>query len=217
MWGVGWLASDSIPDATYVITNAEIEHYTDEAERTLAEFGVTTDELIVVVSLGHEAAQLAPFERAALRMGAVAANADGVPGDAFRLSLYLQHFAPALVVGLNAELVQGLDKFPDAVEALRQTTVLARPAAAKLLAERGLDVYEFLLLGPAVAVECRLRAGAHLNADSWTPSVTDGGLVVESVRDGRRVATEMRGFVLRDPCACGRPDPRIFLDRSASA
>jgi hypothetical protein len=85
--------------------------------------------------------------------------------------------------------------------------------------EAGLSPHTMMFIGPAVAVECRHRVGAHLDGAEWRVDERDGELRITNLarRALRSVErpTGVQGHVIADPCACGRTGPRVMTTASS--
>ena len=62
----------------------------------------------------------------------------------------------------------------------RVPVIVARPDAAGLLAGAGAQPFIVARVGPALAVECPHRAGAHLNGAEWTLAERGGELFIST-------------------------------------
>jgi len=93
--------------------------------------------------------------------------------------------------------------------------ILAHADALPVLTAAGLRPGLIALLGPALALECPQRAGAHVNGAEWLVEGTGDGLVLKTVgqraHQARRVPLGIAGSVVSGPCPCGSPDPRVLL------
>jgi hypothetical protein len=92
--------------------------------------------------------------------------------------------------------------------------VWAWPGAYEsLLGKPGLNVYRCLELGPAIAVECSVGAGAHVDRFEWHVEELDGEVTLSSRLERCEVfehyRTGIKGKVIHGVCRCGNPDPRI--------
>jgi hypothetical protein len=70
-------------------------------------------------------------------------------------------------------------------------------------------------VGPALALECPERSGAHVNGAEWRLGDRDGQLFVAA---GERRTSPLpetplgiAGRVLTSRCGCGSEDPRVLL------
>jgi hypothetical protein len=214
LWGIGWYPSADGPQP-YEATPVEMVRHEDGARVQLQRFGVVHDDILLFTGRASEAVQFAPWEQAANQLGAAYTVVDGYRSDAQRLLAYLGQFSPRAVLGLVDELVAGLSDQANVAEVLATVPVVAaRPLARARLAEHGVDALLWLHAGPAVAVECLARAGAHVDV-RWAPAIDNGELVVHGQPDqllSARIATGLPARLLTTPCDCGSVDPRIVLD-----
>jgi hypothetical protein len=142
--------------------------------------------------------------------------AEAMGWDHRRTSVFLRSLRPRAVVGLSAETVEALAASVDLAEAFASTpVVLARPDAAESLRRAGIPAAVISPLGPALAVECPERCGAHVSAAQWRVAERDGKLTVASqpARADRLPETVLpvRGRVVNGLCGCGSSDPRVFF------
>jgi hypothetical protein len=142
--------------------------------------------------------------------------AEAMGWDHRRTSVFLRALRPRAVVGLSAATVEALSASVDPLEAFAHTPiVLARPDAAELLRRAGVPAAVICPVGPALAVECPERCGAHVGAAAWRVGERDGRLTVASA-PGRGAALPetvlaIAGRVVNGRCACGSSDPRVFF------
>ncbi len=70
-------------------------------------------------------------------------------------------------------------------------------------------------VGPALALECPERGGAHVNAAEWRVGVRDGQLSVAAGEERTSLLPEtplgIAGRVTTGRCACGSEDPRVHF------
>ncbi len=158
-----------------------------------------------------------PFHDALGRVGGICSAADATNFDAPRTAKLVRQLHPRAVVGVNADVLDGLEQEGfELVDAFAGVPVLgAHPGAVARLRAAGLTPRVWAFLGPAVAVECEPGAGAHVDEAVWSVD-EDGGEVVVAPRGERaigagRYRTGARGVIVRDRCACGRSDPRVRL------
>jgi hypothetical protein len=215
LWGIGWYPSPGGLQP-YEATAAELERHEEIALTSLRDAGVTRDDIVLFAGRSSEAVQFAPWERASNRLGAAFTVVDGYRVDTQRLLAYLDQFSLNAVLGLPDALAAGVAEQVDLAAILGRVPVLAaRPHARARLAAAGVEARLWLHGGPAVAVECGARAGAHIDP-RWRPAAEDGELVVHASEDQRlapRVATGLRASILSDRCSCGNSSPRVVLDR----
>jgi hypothetical protein len=119
------------------------------------------------------------------------------------------------VIGINVDVLDGLDDLGHSYDSVfgRTPVLSARAGAYERLRDGGLSPRWWLDLGPAIAVECNARAGAHVDADEWSVE-EDGGVILVSARNSRaatvdRLRTDVEGEIVIEECACGRTDPRV--------
>jgi hypothetical protein len=142
--------------------------------------------------------------------------AEAMGWDHRRTSVFHRELHPHAVIGLSAETLEGLSGTTDVGEMFRATpVVLARPAAVSLLRRLGVAACAFAPLGPALALECPERSGAHVNAAEWRVGDRDGELFIAA---GERRASALartplgvRGRVVTGTCGCGSEDPRVLF------
>jgi hypothetical protein len=216
LWGIGQFrsAGESVP---LPVSYDDVAQDTDSARKTLASLGVGRGHHVLFTSLLSESATFWPFQQAVLSVGGIVSCAEATPFDAFRTEMFARRLPLETVLGLNADVLDGLAALGRASEQVfaRVPIIVARSLAYERLRDAGLRPYLWLPLGPAVAVECRVRAGAHVDSGVWQAESAGGEIVLSSrvprafTVDGLR--TGVRAEVATDPCPCGRPDPRIVI------
>ncbi|MFJ9245097.1 hypothetical protein [Streptomyces sp. NPDC101776] len=142
--------------------------------------------------------------------------AEAMGWDHRRTAVFHRELAPHAVIGLSAETLEGLAGSADVGEMFRTTPlVLARPAAIPMLHGVGVSAAVITAVGPALALECPERGGAHVNAAEWRVGVRDGHLFVaageERVSPLPETPLGIAGHVLTGRCACGSEDPRVLF------
>jgi hypothetical protein len=187
------------------------------AARRLAAWGVGLDDIVLVIAEVQEAAQFAPFQRAARSLGGISCTAEPSPFDAPRTAAFLAQYPLRAVIGIDGAVLDGLEARGDAVALLRGgPPLMARSDAVPRLRAWGLDPALLVVLGPVAAIECPARSGAHVGADAWIVGLTADRLWIEPAPDRRvdlgRVQTAVRGRVIRERCACGSHDPRVLVN-----
>jgi len=218
VWGVGRYLDAAGRAHLVAYSVDEIEREAGVAAERLESFGFGRDDILLVVAGIAEALQYAPYQRAARALGGTSCTAEPSPFDARRSAAFLEQYHLRAVIGLDAGVLDGLDELGVSAERLGACPVLiVRPDAAERVAAFGFAPALCVELGPALAVECSERAGAHVGAAAWTVGAAgDGQLWIEPAR-GRgvpvgRVITDLRGRVVTEPCACGSADPRVIID-----
>jgi len=196
----------------------EIERAKHAALRILQGFHFRTGRTVLITSLCNEPTQFLPIERAVQSYGLVTTMADAFTFDAGRVESTIRRFDTAAVIGVNAEVVEGLEMMGhDPVKVLSKAdAVWARPDAFGRLEQDLPNLYSFLELGPAVAMECGRKRGAHIDRFEWQVDVVDGEIVLTSMNrraeSFSKFRTGVKGRVEFDVCDCGNIDPRIILE-----
>lgn len=169
---------------------------------------------LVVVCGMAESPWFDPFETAARELGAPFSIGEIHAFEAFRTGLYARRLPITMIFGINRTVAEGLgDELAEALA--RVPVVVARPDAADLLAEAGAQPFILTRVGPAIAVECPQRSGAHLNNAEWTLAERGGELFISTAgaraHQVTRAATELTGSITTGPCACGRTGQRVTV------
>ncbi|MFF0042981.1 hypothetical protein ACFYRG_43460 [Streptomyces mirabilis] len=142
--------------------------------------------------------------------------AEAMGWDHRRTSVFHRELRPHAVIGLSAETLEGLSGATDIGEMFRPTSVvLARPDAVPMLHAVGVPGCVLSPLGPALAVECPERSGAHVSAAEWRVGERDGQLSVAAGEGRASPLSEtplgIAGRVVTGRCACGSDDPRVLF------
>ena len=142
--------------------------------------------------------------------------AEALGWDHRRTAVFHRELDPHVVIGLSAETLEGLAGAADVGEMFRTTpVVLARPAAVPVLRGVGVSAALIATVGPALALECPERGGAHVNAAEWRVGARDGQLSVaagdERTSELPETPLGMSGHVITGRCACGSEDPRVLF------
>jgi hypothetical protein len=215
LWGVG---SFAVGDRIVPYPVAKDDHNRDigTAMKAVASLGIHERSRALVLSMLSEAAQYWPVQIALLVAKAQFSLADASRFDAFRTEMFLRAMHYDVVLGLNTEVLDGLDDLGHSyTDVFGDSPVLAaRAGAYERLRDAGLSPRWWLHVGPTVAVECDQRAGAHVDDAEWELE-HDGGEILITARNPRaatidRLATGVRGDLVTEACACGRSDPRIL-------
>jgi hypothetical protein len=148
--------------------------------------------------------------------------AEAMGWDHRRTSVFHRELEPHAVIGLSAETLEGLSGTADIGEMFRTTSVvLARPAAVPVLRAAGVGAFLIAPVGPALALECPERSGAHVNAAEWRVGERDGELFVAAGEGRASVLPEtplgLPGRVETGRCGCGSEDPRVSFADSPSS
>lgn len=223
------------PDTAYIVRFAgrdgavDIEEsWTELARDTawtaaqLGALGLARGQRALLNGSGFEGPWLRPLMDALRSLGVTYGIAEAMGWDSHRTLVFTRELELHAVIGLPKPVVERLGD-DDALRALFGATplVLARPDAAALLRLAGIPAAVISFLGPALAIECRERAGAHVNAAEWTVGEEDGAIWVAPAQGrcqglGRTVLT-VRGRVEAEPCPCGSSDPRVIFDVDPNA
>ncbi|MES2258422.1 MAG: hypothetical protein V4724_07885 [Pseudomonadota bacterium] len=193
----------------------ELERSRRAMVRVLSTFHFRAGSNVLVTALMDEGAQLMGAERAVMSYGMVVVSADSSPYDAGRVESILRRFELVAAIGITEATLDGLARLGhDPVKLFADKVIWARPGAyERLAALPGLKVYRWLEVGPAVALECREGAGAHIDRFEWTVDEVDGEVVLtsrlERAYEFEHHKTGVRGHVVHGVCKCGNPDPRI--------
>jgi hypothetical protein len=207
VWGVSSYEDTDGKQRAVPISYRRINQSRRAARRVFATFDITADSVMLLISLAQEAAAFFALEQAAGDVGAVYANVDLLPREAFRLASYVKQFEVSLIAGIDLAVVQALDERSE-LELLRGHPVLARPDALGLLRKRGFAAYAFTPVGPLTAVECQRAAGMHIDA-STRPTIVEGKLTITVDPERLPIATGRVGTLNLEACPCGNPDPRF--------
>jgi hypothetical protein len=217
LWGIGRYSVAGSP-VDFPISWEDWERDTAWIQLLLAEHGLGADSAgsgIVVVSGMPESPWFDPVETAARQLGAPFSIGEVLQFEAFRTGLYALRLPIGMIFGINAAVAQGLG---DELAAVLQKvpTVFARPSAIPVVEASGGRPFLVTRLGPALAVECPLRSGAHVNGAEWTVTDDEGQLRITTAGprafQTQAAATGVSGSVDRSPCLCGRTDPRVTVD-----
>ena len=169
---------------------------------------------LVVVSGMPESPWFDPFETAARELGTPYSIGEIYGFEAFRTGMYARRLPVTMIFGIDRTVAEGLgDELADVVA--RVPVIVARPDAAGLLAEAGAAPYIVTLVGPAIAVECPYRSGAHLNGAEWTLAERGGELFLSTAGPRAdqvsQVPVGLRGTLTQGECACGRTGQRVTI------
>lgn len=222
VWGVGrvTVAGEMVP---WPVSQADVEDETRSHVATMRRLGVGEGDVVVICSLLSEAIHVFPLEQAANAVGARYSSTDATEFDAFRTAAMIQQVSPVAVIGVNRDVVTGLQnlgrELREVFEPVRVVVTTDDPAHDALEAA-GVAPRRWHKLGPISAFECDRRDGAHVDAQRVRiHASSDGGLFVTTAveRLTRCVdfATGLHGEVVDDACPCGSRDPRVRLAQIA--
>jgi hypothetical protein len=191
------------------------------ARAMLADHGVgpvKRDGGLVIVSGMPESPWFDPFETAARELGAPYSIGEIYAFEAFRTGMYARRLPITMIFGIDRTVAEGLGDELAAVVA-RVPVIVARPDAAGRLAAAGARPFIVTRVGPALAVECPHRGGAHLNGAEWTLAERGGELFISTAgpraHQVREAAVGLRGTLTPGPCGCGRAGQRVTISEGA--
>jgi hypothetical protein len=217
LWAVGRYAAADGAIEFMEVSNRDLTHDAEVAARRLLPYGIGQDDISLLLWSLADTAQIEPISLGVKRLGGVFCTADGERFDAPRTAAWLQQLELRAVIGLTPGVLAGLESADTHVTALleRCPIHIARVEAVPRLAELGVRASAMVFLGPAVAIECPDRSGAHIDPQSWDCSTRDGEIVITSV--GRALTVEAlptgrAGTIVTGRCACGSDDPRVRLE-----
>jgi hypothetical protein len=169
---------------------------------------------LVIVNGMPESPWFDPFETAARELGAPYSIGEIYAFEAFRTGMYARRLPITMIFGLDRTVAEGLGDELAAVVA-RVPVIVARPDAAGLLAAAGAQPFIVARVGPALAVECPHRGGAHVNGAEWALAECGGELFISTAgpraHQVREAALGLRGTLTPGPCGCGRAGPRVTI------
>jgi hypothetical protein len=169
---------------------------------------------LVIVGGMAESPWFDPFETAARELGAPYSIGEIYAFEAFRSGLYAGRLPVTMIFGIDGTVAEGLGEDLAGIVA-RVPVIVARPDAAGLLAQAGAEPFIVTRLGPAIAVECPHRSGAHVNGAEWTLAERSGELFLSTAGPRAYQVSEaalgLRGTLTDGPCACGRAGQRVAI------
>ncbi|KKD02342.1 hypothetical protein, partial [Streptomyces sp. WM6386] len=198
------------------LTWAELARDTEWATDRLREHGLAAGQRSLLTASGFEGFWGHALIGALRTLKVTYGIAEAMGWDHRRTAVFHRELSPQSVIGLSAETVEGLAGAADIGEMFRSTSVvLARPAAVPLLRGVGVSAALISAVGPALALECPERCGAHVNAAQWRFGERDGQLSVTAGEERQSALPEtplgIAGRVETGRCACGSENPRILL------
>ncbi|MFV2177743.1 hypothetical protein ACFHW2_28910 [Actinomadura sp. LOL_016] len=203
--------------AEYEVTWDDLARDAAWAKERLQALGLDRGHHALLSFLAYEGPWFQPVIEALRGLGVVYGTAEAMGWDQVRTQLFHRELDLRALVGLSGETVEALSGQVMIGDFFRDTTViLARPGAAKRLRAAGVPAGIIAPLGPALAVECAERSGAHVNGAEWNVLERDGVLAVSAASEKRatgkgEIVLDTVGRVLADRCACGSADPRVIF------
>ena len=184
------------------------------ARSLLADHGVGTDSGLVIVGGMAESPWFDPVETAARELGAPYSIGEIASFEAFRTGMYVRRLPITMIFGITQTVAEGLaDELAEVVA--KVPVIVSRPDAAGVLAEAGARPFILTRVGPAIAVECPQRSGAHINDAEWTLTERGGELFISTAgpraHQVTEAATGLAGSVMAGPCDCGRDGQRVTI------
>jgi len=184
------------------------------ARALLSDHGIGTDSGLVIVGGMPESPWFDPFETAARQLGAPYSIGEIYAFEAFRTGMYARRLPITMIFGIDRTVAEGLGDELAGVLA-RVPVAVARPDAAGLVAAAGGQPFIVTRVGPAIAVECPHRSGAHLNSAEWTLTERGGELFISTAgpraHQVSQAALGLRGTLTAGPCGCGRAGQRVTI------
>jgi hypothetical protein len=212
-WGIGRYDVAGQP-VYFEVSWDDWQRDTAWARGMLADHGIGADSGLVIVGGMAESPWFDPFETAARELGAPYSIGEIYAFEAFRTGMYASRLPVTMIFGIDRAVAEGLGDELAGVVARVPVTV-ARPDAAGLLAGAGARPFIVTRVGPAIAVECPQRSGAHLNSAEWTLAERGGELFISTAgpraHQVSQAALVLRGTLTDGPCGCGRTGQRVTI------
>jgi hypothetical protein len=186
------------------------------AREQLTRWGAGRSGCALITAAAWQGPWVSPVLRACREIGITFGMADVFGWDSRRTATFARRLPLSMVFGLGRDTAEALADSGELAELLgRVPAILAHADARPVLTDAGLRPGLIAFLGPAFALECPERAGAHVNGAEWLVEETGGGLslstVAERAYQAQRVPLGIAGSVVSGPCPCGSPDPRVRL------
>jgi hypothetical protein len=185
------------------VSEFDIDDEASSLAPRLAALGVGDGDLVLIVSLLSQAIHVVPFERAAGELGARYSSADATPFDAFRTVSLVRQLRPAVVLGVDARVCDGVAELGHDLGAVFPgvgAVVAADADAARRLAAAGLPTGRWARLGPTSAVSTPGDHALAYDAGRWRVDEEGGELLVTNRVDRctscEALATGVRGRVV---------------------
>jgi len=206
VWGVGRVVvGDEI--VPWAVSEADIEDETEVAAAHYQTLGLGDGDLVLVVALLSQAIHAVPLEQGAGRVGALYSSADATRFDAFRTASLIRQLKAKVVIGVDAEVVAGLDDLGrelDDVFAPVQAVVAGDAVAHGRLHDAGVPAGRWLRLGPTSAVAAPGEEALSYDATRWQVDEDVGELLLTNVADRLRPCDAFRTGVRGTVAAPGR-------------
>jgi hypothetical protein len=183
VWGVGRvLVRDAV--VPWPVSAADVDDEAESLAPRLAALGLGDGGLVLLVSLLSQAIHVVPLEQAAGRLGARYSSADATPFDAFRTVALTRQLAPAVVLGVDARVCDGIASLGHELGSIFETAgavVAADDDAAARLAAADLPVARWLRLGPTSALSTPSDDALVYDHRRWRVEEDDGELRLTNV------------------------------------
>jgi hypothetical protein len=219
LWGISEVLTLDGPQS-FAMSFEDFEADVASANDILESVGAGRGDSILALSTFAESGVYTPVFAAAWRRRVIVSCAEATAPDAYRVAL-LMRVLPRLraVVGVNGAVLDGLEAARNDVgDVFTGAAIIgARPAAWGRLTDAGVPARLLVQLGPALAIECAERVGAHVSPTWHVEADAHGLLRVEPVV-ARACGTQRwqavgRWVVVEQPCACGRTGQRVEVRR----
>jgi hypothetical protein len=171
--GTGYASTQSGP-VVVTLSDSAFRSERALAEAYLIDLRLQGDRLVVLVGSQSNTIEIVAIEAALQRQGQPYCRVDDSSADAKRLLTYLQHLAPAAVLGVTPALVNELitSGEEDLESVLGSVPVVAaRPDMARAFG--GTQTLLWVPFGPAIALQCRGAGNLHVS-DRWSFEFPDG-------------------------------------------
>ncbi|OXM64078.1 hypothetical protein CF165_27420 [Amycolatopsis vastitatis] len=213
LFGIG-LYTDGREQVPFEIGWAEFGRDVRWAHRVLDTWGIGEADHVLISTPNFEGPWASPLVRALRDRRTVHSNSEPYSWDVGRSATFLRLLRFKAFIAMSGETAAGLLRQPECAEALAALEpIWARPEALGPLRAAGLEPAVFAMLGPALALECPRRAGAHVDPGEWQLSPGPDGVTLTTVGDRRHVVRELlvapAGRLEQAPCPCGLPGPRV--------
>jgi hypothetical protein len=201
VWGVGRIIADGELNP-WRVSQADIDDEAESMAPRLAALGLADGGLMLIVSLLSEAIHVVPLEKAAGKLGALYSSADATPFDAFRTAALVRQLRPAIVLGVDGGLLDGLLERGDDLGVFASVpAVVARDGdTVDRLRAVGVTPRGWVKLGPTSALQGPDGDALLYDATRWDVDADRGELLVtnlvERLSPAERLRTGVRGEVL---------------------
>lgn len=218
VWGVGRVVVGDPSGATrgevvpWEMSAADIEDETEIAAEHYRALGLGDGDLVLVVALLSQAIHAVPLEQGAGRVGALYSSADATRFDAFRTASLIRQLEAKVVIGVDTEIVTGLDDLErDLAEVFGPVgaVVTADEEAHERLRAAGLAPGRYLRLGPTSAVAPPGADTLVYDSERWQVAEDGGELLLtnrvdrlmqcDRFRTGIRATVPEPGRILLTP------------------